>query len=87
MKTNFHSLKLENERNGFVIGGASIYSQFINYVLEIYLIEIDKEYEADTYFPTFDKNNFDCEVLDNCYDKNEAVNYQYVLYKRKRSYF
>ncbi len=78
---------LKNEKNGFVIGGASIYSRFIDYVLEMYLTEIDKEYEADTYFPTFDKNKFDCEILDSCYDENEAVNYKHVLYKRKRSYF
>lgn len=85
----YHDIKtlLEKEKNGFVIGGASIYKQLIDYVLEMYLTEIDKEYDADTYFPAFDKNKFEYKVLDKCYDENEKVNYQHVLYKRKRGYF
>jgi len=37
-----------------VIGGAHIYGQFIDLADYIYLTEIKKEYEGDTYFPAFE---------------------------------
>ena len=40
----------------FVIGGGSIYAQFIDHAKRIYLTEIDGEdSEADVFFPTFVK--------------------------------
>ena len=47
----------------FIIGGASIYEEFIKYADKIYLTLIDKEYDADTYFPTFDENQFKKTVI------------------------
>lgn len=47
----------------FIIGGASIYEEFIKYADKIYLTLIDKEYDADTYFPTFDENQFEKTVI------------------------
>lgn len=47
----------------FIIGGASIYEEFIKYADKIYLTLIDKEYDADTYFPTFDDNQFEKTVI------------------------
>ena len=40
----------------FVIGGESIYSQFIDLADKIYLTEIDDSKLSDVYFPKFDKN-------------------------------
>ena len=39
--------------NIWIIGGESIYSEYINkpYIERIYLTEIGEEYEGDTYFP------------------------------------
>lgn len=37
----------------FVIGWASIYAQFIDKTDILYLTEIKKEYDGDTYFPDF----------------------------------
>ena len=47
----------------FVIGGASIYRQFLDYCDKIYLTEVDKETDADVYFPEFDKNLYDKEIV------------------------
>ena len=48
----------------FVIGGGSIYAQFINHAKRIYLTEIDGEdSEADVFFPDFNKSKFKRTVL------------------------
>lgn len=54
---------LDMQDDIFIIGGASIYSEFIKYADKIYLTLIDKEYDADTYFPTFDENQFKKTVI------------------------
>ncbi len=66
----------------FIIGGASIYKEFIDYVSTIYLTEIDaSDKEADTYFPEFDKSNYSKIIL----DKNEenGIKYTHTMYKKK----
>jgi len=37
----------------FFIGGASVYRQSIKYADKLYLTVIDKEFEADTFFPDY----------------------------------
>jgi len=39
----------------FVIGGGSIYAQFIDRADKLYLTLIDKEFDADTFFPDYSK--------------------------------
>ena len=58
----FHSIpelldhiKIE-EQEIFVIWGANIYSQFLPLADKIYLTQIKKDYELDTFFPKFEEN-------------------------------
>lgn len=39
----------------FIIGGASIYRQFISLAQRLYLTLVEGEYEADTFFPEYDE--------------------------------
>lgn len=64
----------------FIIGGESIYNEFINDADNIYLTEIDKSFKADTFFPTFDKSKYKKEVLSTL--KDNDINYKHVLYRR-----
>ena len=65
----------------FVIGGASIYRQFIDYSDKLYLTEVDAECkDADVFFPTFDKMNYDREVLKE--NSDNGIAYKHVLYRR-----
>lgn len=50
--------EFRHEPELMVIGGASIYEQFLPHTNRIYLTELDKEFEADSFFPTFDKKEF-----------------------------
>ena len=65
----------------FVIGGASIYKQFLDYCDKLYLTEVDKEMDADVYFPEFDKNNYDKEIVKSGEDK--TLKYNFAVYRRK----
>lgn len=66
----------------FIIGGASIYKEFIDIANKLYLTEIDAiEPKADVYFPSFEKQQWDKKQLSDIQEKN--VNYRHVLYKRK----
>jgi len=78
---------LENIQNiedeVFVIGGASIYREFISDANKLILTEIEAEDEsADVYFPTFDKNEWDRELL--CTHVDMIPKYKHVKYLRKK---
>ena len=66
----------------FIIGGASIYNQFIDLASKLYLTEIDAvDKDADVYFPLFNKEEWNKEIIS---EKEENdIKYNHVLYKRK----
>ncbi|HHW69405.1 MAG TPA: dihydrofolate reductase [Tenericutes bacterium] len=74
--------KLKDEEV-FIIGGGSVYKQFIDYADSLYITEVDKTYyNADTFFPEFNKEEFNKTIIDEY--KDDLVSYQHVLYERKR---
>lgn len=67
----------------FVIGGASIYSQFIDLATKMYLTEIKAtDVSADVYFPKFNKDEWNKEILTDLEENN--IKFNHVLYKRKK---
>ena len=65
----------------FVIGGGSVYEQFLPYVDRMLLTEVDAGAEADVYFPEFESLDFSRKVLGK--GSHNGVNYEFVEYKRK----
>jgi len=66
----------------FIIGGASLYKAFIDIATALYLTEIDAiEKDADVYFPIFNKEKFNKEIISTHEENN--IKYSHVLYKRK----
>lgn len=65
----------------FIIGGAKIYSEFINIVDKMYLTLVDGEFNADAFFPFFNENEWTKEILGENEENN--LSYKHVLYKRK----
>ena len=43
----------------FIIGGESIYRQFLPYTTKIYLTRVHRSYEADTFFPTLNMDEWE----------------------------
>ena len=72
----------DSEGEFMVIGGASIYKQFLPYVDTMYLTEVDEYFNADTFFPEIDLNDWEVELLGE-YSYNE-LNYTRNKYVRKR---
>jgi dihydrofolate reductase len=76
-------VKNEDKDNVFIIGGASVYKEFLDLCDEAIVTMIEKEYQADTYFPNLDKDS-EWELVD---ESDEQVyfdiTYTYRTYKRK----
>ncbi len=50
--------KCDKRRENFIIGGASVYSQFLPYASKLYLTRIHKTFSADAYFPDINPNEW-----------------------------
>ncbi len=72
------------EKEVYVIGGGSVYEQFLPYVDTAYVTKIDKAFDADTFFPNLD-NDPEWEIAEEseeqtCFD----LIFTYVTYVRKK---
>ena len=66
----------------FIIGGASIYRQFVPFADELILTEVDAEApDADVYFPAFEKAQYEREVVAS--NEDNGIKYEHVRYVRK----
>ena len=73
---------IENEEEAFIIGGASIYKQFLEYADKLYLTEVCEECsDAEVYFPKFDKKKYRKTIIGN--DEDNGIKYQFVLYEKR----
>lgn len=74
---------LENYKNKkvFLIGGASIYNNLIDKCDTCLITELDKSFDADTFFPDLSKHGF---IVESKSDNNtyENINYKFVKYIR-----
>ncbi len=82
----FHSIEelqkylQDKDEEVVVIGGAKIYQEFLPKANKLILTEIDASKEADTYFPTFNKEEWQKELL--CTHQDNGITYSHIIYKR-----
>lgn len=68
----------------FVIGGASIYKQFIDKADKLYLTKIYHHFEADAFFPEIDFTEWnELERINNYSDEKHAYPYTFYIFERK----
>lgn len=80
-ETFLDSIK-DREEEIFIIGGASIYKQFINDCENLYLTEVEATCkDADVYFPKFNKDEYTSELIRENEDK--GIKYKHMVYRRK----
>ena len=72
---------LNTKKDVFIIGGESIYKEFLPYASNVYLTEIEDTKEADTYFPKFNKDLYNKEII--CKESYNNLNYTFVVYRKK----
>ena len=67
-----------------VIGGATIYSQLLEYSNKLILTEIDAcERNADVYFPLFNKEDYEVKQIGDVIEENNTK-YKHLVYTRKK---
>lgn len=68
----------------FVIGGGSVYRQFMQYADKLYLTMVYKDFEADTYFPDIDHDEWRLiDKEDHGPDEKNELLYSFLIYERK----
>lgn len=79
------ALELVNgEEEVFIMGGGSIYEQFLPKADRLYLTRLDKEFVADTYFPYLNFEEWeliDLKVIDD--DPQVDYSYRFETWERK----
>ena len=69
----------------FVIGGASVYMQFFNYLGRVYVTKIDTEPQSDSFFPNLDRNpEWEC-VSQEPWEEEDGIRYCFCTYEKKFS--
>jgi len=75
---------LKDEPEIFVIGGGMIYEQFLPLADKLYLTRIDKKFDADTFFPIVNFDEWELtelQVIDN--DQQIDCEYRFETWERK----
>lgn len=84
--TDFNDIEkyINSNEECFVIGGASIYKLLMPFTKKMYVTKIDEEFEADTYFPKIDENDWKIESTEKgITDEKNPYKYEYINYVRK----
>lgn len=74
-----HTISLPD---AFVIGGGSIYHALLDACDQLFVTEIDASFDADTWFPGWNREDYDEEDLDQI--SENGFSYCHKLYTRKR---
>lgn len=79
-KSLAEAIEMAGDRDIYISGGARLYEEALPLVEKMYITEIDREIEGDTYFPAFDQEQFTKEVNQRF---EGEIPYTYVTYTRK----
>ena len=76
--------KMDQDGENFIIGGGSIYRQFMPYADKLYITRVHKDFDADTFFPEISLDEWKLiekdEVND---DPQNDFTYSFETYERK----
>ena len=68
----------------FIIGGASIYRQFLDVADRLYITEIALEIDGDTFFPAWDRQSFSLiSAQPGVLDEQNTLPHTFFIYERK----
>ena len=73
-----------NDEQVFIVGGAEIYTQSLDYVDNLYITEIQQEIDGDAHFPAFEQSQW-LEVSREVRHQEtpQALEYHFITYHRK----
>lgn len=70
------------DKDVFIIGGASVYTQFIDMADKLYITRIDNVFECDTFFPEVDFNEWEQTYKSEVFTFN-GNDYTFNIYDKK----
>lgn len=73
--------QMDESGENFIIGGGSVYRQFLPLADKLYLTVIEKDFEADTFFPEIDFSEWVEEFHED--HQHDDYTYSFRNYKRK----
>ncbi|MFZ4399748.1 MAG: dihydrofolate reductase [Bacteroidales bacterium] len=74
----------DDYQENFIIGGGSIYHQFMPLADKLYLTKVHKNFEADTFYSEIDFSEWEMiENQENLYDEKSDLKFSYFIYKKK----
>lgn len=73
-----------NEKEeSFIIGGGSVYRQFLPLANKLYLTWVDKEFEADTFFPEIDFSEWKLSEKEEHFSESpNDFSYTFLIYEK-----
>lgn len=76
--------KCDKEEECFVIGGGSIYKQFMPVADKLYITRVHRSYEADTFFPEILEDEWELtEQEDHVDEENNGLKFSFQIYKKR----
>ncbi len=79
-------LKCSTEEECFIIGGGSVYKQFLPLADKLYLTKVGRSYEADVFFPEIKSDEWELiEREDHIDTENDSLPFSFQTYIRKHS--
>ena len=76
--------KMDSVNENFIIGGGSIYNQFMPIANKLYITRVHKDYDADTFFPEISLDEWELisqEEVDD--DPQNDFSYTFEVYTKK----
>lgn len=75
--------KMDETKENFIIGGGSIYKQFLPHADKLYLTRVHKSFDADTFFPEITYNEWKLIEKQNVHDDSQNdFTYSFETYIR-----
>ena len=71
----------KNKEECFIIGGGSVYKQFLPLAETLYITWVDKAFEADVFFPEISDNDWKLIENEDHFCEKNNFNYSFRIYK------
>lgn len=76
-----------HDDENFVIGGGSIYRQFMALADTLYITWVYRDFEADTFYPDIDESVWEqTELSERMYDAEANLEFAFATYKRRATH-
>jgi len=75
--------KCHDTNENFIIGGGSVYAQFLPIANKLYLTKVNKDFDADTFFPELNTAEWKLISKEDCdHDEQNDFTYSYLIFEK-----